>query len=78
MITFNNLKPLKLKKKVYLKHYLIGSGGHRTLDLAICNSEYCMILNEDSRGFASRINPKTGKKEFCHFCFFCINEFMKD
>ena len=41
-----------------------------------CNSEYCMILDEYSRGFASKINPKTGKKEFCPFCFFCINEFM--
>ena len=34
-----------------------------------CISEYCMILNDKySRGFASRINPKTGKKEFCYKC----------
>ena len=34
-----------------------------------CISEYCIILNDKySRGFASKINPKTGKKEFCSKC----------
>ena len=36
-----------------------------------CISEYCMVLSDKySRGFASRINPKTGKKEFCYKCHF--------
>ena len=34
-----------------------------------CNSEYCTNLNDKySRGFASKINPKTGKKNFCYEC----------